>query len=264
MQVRFWKKLLKLVSKTNKYHRQFNYLQVTVLNGVLSAVSPHWLYRTAVPQSIVNGCWYPDDEVTGKPSDEVNLYDPPHELGEWPHIESLIPDLKDETIKLTINPQYLKDLLDLAIASKPKNGAVTIRLNPEKVNAVTDSVNGMISIAWEDHDDRVHQAQLMPIECRKTSNRMYVAPRMAPDPVELEPKKPEKPLSLPSDWHKSITADKVMAFAEESLMDINDVGICVDCGHEQTIEPDAMNVRCDNCGHYTVMGAQNLALHIAA
>ena len=42
------------------------------------------------------------------------------------------------------------------------------------------------------------------------------------------------------------------------------IGLCTACGDESTgIEPDAQKCKCDNCGEYTVFGAEELVIRIA-
>ena len=63
--------------------------------------------------------------------------------------------------------------------------------------------------------------------------------------------------------HPSITLDRVMAMAEESMFGMNDDGICLACGEDAMgVEPDAEGYECECCGERAVMGAENILLHI--
>lgn len=59
--------------------------------------------------------------------------------------------------------------------------------------------------------------------------------------------------------HKSITRQRVMAMAEESMFGMSDDGICLACGEETMgVEPDARNYRCESCGKKAVYGAEEI------
>ena len=66
-----------------------------------------------------------------------------------------------------------------------------------------------------------------------------------------------------SEWHKSITDDRVIDAAGYSMMDFDYPGFCLICGLKQGgVEPDARNYKCESCGAEQVFGAQELALEI--
>ena len=61
--------------------------------------------------------------------------------------------------------------------------------------------------------------------------------------------------------HPSITLDRVMSAAEDSMFDLYNTGFCISCGEEhEGIEPDAEGVECEHCGESKVYGAEQLLL----
>lgn len=54
-----------------------------------------------------------------------------------------------------------------------------------------------------------------------------------------------------------VDIDQVITAAQAD----DSIGICTECGFEQdSCEPDARQYECQNCGHMTVFGAQELAI----
>jgi len=63
--------------------------------------------------------------------------------------------------------------------------------------------------------------------------------------------------------HNSITLERILEIAEESMMDLGSPGVCTACGAETDgCEPDARNYECDDCGEREVFGAEELLLMI--
>jgi hypothetical protein len=63
--------------------------------------------------------------------------------------------------------------------------------------------------------------------------------------------------------HKSLTPEKIMEAAENSMFGTANPGFCVFCGNEQDgCEPDARKYECENCGEKGVYGAEELLMHI--
>lgn len=61
--------------------------------------------------------------------------------------------------------------------------------------------------------------------------------------------------------HASVTADRVLAMAEESMVGTEDDGICIACGEDAMgVEPDAEQVQCQLCGELAVYGGEQLLL----
>jgi hypothetical protein len=64
-------------------------------------------------------------------------------------------------------------------------------------------------------------------------------------------------------WHKSITERRIMEACERTRMTMDNPGLCLACGNEQTgCEPDARNYECEACGERQVFGAEELLLSI--
>lgn len=58
-----------------------------------------------------------------------------------------------------------------------------------------------------------------------------------------------------------LTRDQVISAARRD----DYTGLCTACGDESTgIEPDARRCKCDNCGEYSVFGAEELVMRIQA
>ncbi len=65
--------------------------------------------------------------------------------------------------------------------------------------------------------------------------------------------------------HASITTDRLIAAAEESMFGMQSLGFCIACGEEHDgIEPDAERYKCHCCGQCKVYGAEQLVLRVVA
>jgi hypothetical protein len=63
--------------------------------------------------------------------------------------------------------------------------------------------------------------------------------------------------------HPSITVERIMQACERHRMTLDDPGLCLTCGNEQTnVEPDARGYECEACGEPTVYGAEELLLRV--
>ena len=57
------------------------------------------------------------------------------------------------------------------------------------------------------------------------------------------------------------TKEQLLIMATEACERDNNIGLCVECGQEQDgCEPDAERYKCENCGLYSVYGAEQLVL----
>ncbi len=64
--------------------------------------------------------------------------------------------------------------------------------------------------------------------------------------------------------HTSITTDRVIALAQESMFGMGNPGICTACGEDaEGCEPDARGYTCDCCDENAVYGAEELMLIIS-
>lgn len=64
--------------------------------------------------------------------------------------------------------------------------------------------------------------------------------------------------------HLSITADRVIAAAEQSMFSLSNPGICTACGADyEGCEPDARGYECPECHGRTVVGAEELLIYFA-
>lgn len=64
--------------------------------------------------------------------------------------------------------------------------------------------------------------------------------------------------------HTSITTDRVIALAQESMFGMGNPGICIACGEDaEGCEPDARGYTCDCCDENAVYGAEELMLIIS-
>jgi hypothetical protein len=64
--------------------------------------------------------------------------------------------------------------------------------------------------------------------------------------------------------HKSVTADRIIAAAQDSMFGMGNPGICISCGDDADgCEPDARKYECEGCGEFAVYGAEELALIIS-
>lgn len=62
-------------------------------------------------------------------------------------------------------------------------------------------------------------------------------------------------------WHKTITDDALLAYAEEAMTGMTDIGLCIDCGAEvMHVEPDARGYECELCGERAVYGIEELLM----
>lgn len=65
--------------------------------------------------------------------------------------------------------------------------------------------------------------------------------------------------------HKSITRERIVAGARESMFGMSDDGVCITCGQEQHgVEPDAERYPCEGCGTPTVYGWEQIMLRTIA
>lgn len=56
-----------------------------------------------------------------------------------------------------------------------------------------------------------------------------------------------------------LTKDRIVSACSEDY-----TGLCVNCGAEHSgIEPDARKYKCDDCGQYTVYGAEELMIRLS-
>jgi hypothetical protein len=63
--------------------------------------------------------------------------------------------------------------------------------------------------------------------------------------------------------HHTITLERLMQACERHRMTLDDPGLCVECGNEQTgVEPDARKYECEACGEPAVYGAEELLLRV--
>lgn len=61
-----------------------------------------------------------------------------------------------------------------------------------------------------------------------------------------------------------ITLNRILEAVERQLSSCDNPGFCTTCGAEADgCEPDAREYRCDNCGQYTVYGAEELLMQVA-
>jgi hypothetical protein len=63
--------------------------------------------------------------------------------------------------------------------------------------------------------------------------------------------------------HESITIERVLPAAEESMFDVGNAGFCLACGADANgCEPDARNYECACCGEKQVFGAEEVLIMI--
>jgi hypothetical protein len=68
---------------------------------------------------------------------------------------------------------------------------------------------------------------------------------------------------MPDKIHSSVTVDRVMAAVETSTFGDEMIGICLECGSDQSpVEPDARNYNCEACGAKRVFGAEELLMRM--
>lgn len=64
--------------------------------------------------------------------------------------------------------------------------------------------------------------------------------------------------------HHSLTPERIMACAEESMFGMADNGFCVACGEDYYgCEPDARGYLCPQCGQMAVYGGEELLHEVA-
>lgn len=67
-----------------------------------------------------------------------------------------------------------------------------------------------------------------------------------------------------SDWHKSVTDERIIDAARRQMTTLDNPGFCLSCGQEQDgCEPDARKYTCEHCGKREVYGAEELLMHSA-
>jgi len=60
--------------------------------------------------------------------------------------------------------------------------------------------------------------------------------------------------------HKSLTEDRIIEAIESGEY----VGFCIACGADaDCVEPDACEYECEECGHSSVFGAEELMFYLA-
>jgi len=65
--------------------------------------------------------------------------------------------------------------------------------------------------------------------------------------------------------HSSVTVDRIMKLAQQSMFGMENPGICISCGDDADgVEPDAERDECESCGKNTVYGAEQLLLMTVA
>ena len=63
--------------------------------------------------------------------------------------------------------------------------------------------------------------------------------------------------------HPSITVERLMQAYQRHNMTLDDPGLCVACGNEQTgCEPDGRKLVCEACGEAAVYGAEELLMRV--
>lgn len=61
--------------------------------------------------------------------------------------------------------------------------------------------------------------------------------------------------------HPSITGDRILQAATDSMNGVSTPGFCIACGEDvEGVEPDARNYTCECCGKPAVFGAEELLL----
>lgn len=64
-----------------------------------------------------------------------------------------------------------------------------------------------------------------------------------------------------SNVHESVTRDRIIDLAKESMFGLNSIGLCLACGEEcDNVEPDARMYTCECCGEQKVWGAEELMI----
>lgn len=58
-------------------------------------------------------------------------------------------------------------------------------------------------------------------------------------------------------------AQRIFELARAQIMDIDDTGLCLECGDEAYgVEPDGREYRCEACGAHAVFGAAELLMYL--
>lgn len=61
--------------------------------------------------------------------------------------------------------------------------------------------------------------------------------------------------------HESITEERVCEAVEQSMLELENIGLCLNCGAEHgECEPDARNYICESCRCPDVFGAQEILI----
>jgi hypothetical protein len=64
-------------------------------------------------------------------------------------------------------------------------------------------------------------------------------------------------------WHESLTDERVVEAMRRSMLTLDDLGFCLNCGAEaHGVEPDARRTERESCGERQVYGAQELFMSI--
>jgi DNA-directed RNA polymerase subunit RPC12/RpoP len=59
----------------------------------------------------------------------------------------------------------------------------------------------------------------------------------------------------------TLCQDRILELAQQQMFGTEDVGMCLECGHEQHgVEPDARDYACQQCGTKAIFGAQELMM----
>lgn len=63
--------------------------------------------------------------------------------------------------------------------------------------------------------------------------------------------------------HPSVTWERVARMLQETMLTLDNPGLCVACGEETDgVEPDARRYECEHCGEHAVYGLEELALKL--
>lgn len=64
--------------------------------------------------------------------------------------------------------------------------------------------------------------------------------------------------------HESVTRDRIIDLAKESMFGLESIGLCLACGEEvSNVEPDARKYTCECCGEPQVYGVEDLMITVA-
>lgn len=146
-----------------------NYVQVK--DGVVTVTDGHRLVNIEAPDEI-DGLYHRKEvelaaKIATAKKTEVILSSLPkvgeEEAGQYPKWESLIPTNLDDCRRVAFDPQYLKDMCDLAIASG--STAIEIHIPPYVQSAYGEPINyctSPVMFFWKVGTD-VARGLLMPI-----------------------------------------------------------------------------------------------------